>query len=132
MVTSYGVAQPRSPALPRRGWRSGHVSRATVTRIIFKRRSNPLPREIFYLPMDILCVPSTNRGDQCKSGCADLRRRGSLNLIRAGYCTMGIIFSEPDRASLSAIHSQISYDNMITYLYQSCGAILQLQFDYRN
>jgi hypothetical protein len=56
-------------------WRSGHVATATGTVINFNPRSNPFPREIFYFPVDILCVPSTNHGDQRKSGCADRRRR---------------------------------------------------------
>jgi hypothetical protein len=34
-----------------------------------------IPRQIFYLPVDILCMPSTNHGDQRKSGRADRRWR---------------------------------------------------------
>jgi hypothetical protein len=86
-VTSYGVAQPGSPELPRRCWRSGHVTTATGTVINFNPRSNPFPREIFYLPVDILCVPSTNHGDQRKSERVDRRRRAywASNLIGTLY-----------------------------------------------
>jgi hypothetical protein len=85
--TSYSVAQPRSPELPRRRWRSGHVATATATVINFNPRSNPFPREIFYLLRDILCVPSTNHGDQRKSGHVDRRRRAywAGNPIRILY-----------------------------------------------
>jgi hypothetical protein len=42
-------------------------------------RPHLLPREIFYLPVDIHCVPGTNHGDQRESGRVDHRRRGGLN-----------------------------------------------------
>jgi hypothetical protein len=42
-------------------------------------RPHLLPHKIFYLPVDIHCVPDTNHGDRRKSRCADYMRRGGLN-----------------------------------------------------
>jgi hypothetical protein len=42
-------------------------------------RPHLLPRKIFYLLVDIHCVPDTNYGNRRKSGRADHRRRGGLN-----------------------------------------------------
>jgi hypothetical protein len=50
-------------------------------------RPHLLPREIFYLPVDIHCVPSTNHGDRRDSGRVDHRWRGGLN-PRIFQCTV--------------------------------------------
>jgi hypothetical protein len=42
-------------------------------------RPHLLPCKIFYLPVDIHCVPGTNHGNRRESERADHRRRGGLN-----------------------------------------------------
>jgi hypothetical protein len=74
-----GVSTTTSAVRPRRkGYR--HGDKLTL-------RPHLLPREIFYLPVDIHCVPGKNHGDRRKSGRADHRRRGGLN-PRIFQCTV--------------------------------------------
>jgi hypothetical protein len=88
-------------AYPNPPWRARYGGRRCLLAGVYPRR--------WYLrdPKRYPIGPSMNHGGKSANPCVARRRRGSLNLVRSGYCTMRNIFRVPDRRYLGQIFSQI-------------------------